>query len=255
MTIENAVARLIAARAANGAADLLSAGGEITPAHGYDIQDALRAETIRRGEVPAGWKLAATGSAGQELFGIEEPIWGFLQPTVYRSGAEVSAASMINLHVEAEVAFRMGADLAGPGVTPADAARAVDRVLPAIEVPDLFFTSTPPVGDAIANSALAGAIVLGEGVPLGDPDALAAEEVVFTDDDAVVSTTRGDEIMGNPLNALAWLANQLATRGHGLKAGEIVMSGGISKLLRPEIGARIAADFSTLGSVSLTVTR
>jgi 2-keto-4-pentenoate hydratase len=61
--------------------------------------------------------------------------------------------------------------------------------------------------------------------------------------------------MGNPLNALAWLANHLATRGRALEPGEIIMSGSISKLLRPQAGDTIRARFAHLGSVSITVVK
>jgi 2-keto-4-pentenoate hydratase len=59
--------------------------------------------------------------------------------------------------------------------------------------------------------------------------------------------------MGNPLNALAWLANQLTSRGRTLKRGDIVISGGISKLLRPKAGDFINATFTHLGSVAIKV--
>lgn len=59
--------------------------------------------------------------------------------------------------------------------------------------------------------------------------------------------------MDNPLNALAWLANHLATRGLALAPGDIVMSGAITKMLRPKVGDTIRATFTHLGAVSVTV--
>ena len=59
--------------------------------------------------------------------------------------------------------------------------------------------------------------------------------------------------MGNPLNALAWLANHLGARGLALKPGDIVMSGAISKIVRPKAGDTIRAKFAHLGSVSIKV--
>jgi 2-keto-4-pentenoate hydratase len=59
--------------------------------------------------------------------------------------------------------------------------------------------------------------------------------------------------MGNPLNALAWLANHLATRSLALTPGDVVMSGSISKLLRPKAGDTIRARFAHLGSVGIRV--
>ena len=61
------------------------------------------------------------------------------------------------------------------------------------------------------------------------------------------------EVMDNPLNALVWLANHLGTRGLVLKPGDVVMSGGVSKLLRPQAGDTIQASFTRLGTVSVTI--
>ena len=69
----------------------------------------------------------------------------------------------------------------------------------------------------------------------------------------IVGTYTAAEVMGDPLNALAWLANHLATRGLALEPGDVVMSGAISKLLRPKPGDTIRARFTRLGSVSVTV--
>ena len=253
IAIDTAVERIIASREACEALELLSAEGPFSLSQAYDIQDALRAETIRRDKRPVGWKLAATGPTGQKLLGIDEPIWGFLFPCVHADGADVSAGDFVSLHVEVEIAFKLGVDLAGPDVTPSGAYDAVESVMPAIELPDMLFSMMPPVGDAVANGALASAIVLGSEVALSDPAALSREEVTFLLNGAVVSANVGSDLMGNPLNALAWLANQLSARGHKLRRGDIVMSGGISKLLRPEIGDRIEARFATMGNVSMTV--
>jgi len=57
--------------------------------------------------------------------------------------------------------------------------------------------------------------------------------------------------MGNPLNSLAWVANHLGGRGLGLRAGDIVMTGSVSKLLRPRAGDTVRATYTRLGSASV----
>jgi 2-keto-4-pentenoate hydratase len=76
---------------------------------------------------------------------------------------------------------------------------------------------------------------------------------VYEHNGNVVGTYTTAEVMGNPLNALAWLANHLATRGMAVEAGDVVMSGAISKMLRPKAGDTIRARFNRLGSVSINV--
>jgi len=79
---------------------------------------------------------------------------------------------------------------------------------------------------------------------------LALEGVVYEQNGQVAATNTAAEVLGNPLNSLAWIANHLAGRGLGLRAHDIVMTGSISTLLRPTAGDVVSARFTRLGSVS-----
>jgi 2-keto-4-pentenoate hydratase len=65
-----------------------------------------------------------------------------------------------------------------------------------------------------------------------------------------VATNTAAEVLGSPINSLAWVANHLGTRGLGLRAGDVVMTGSVSLLLRPKPGDTVRARFTRLGSVS-----
>lgn len=252
--IQTVVEQLIDARSSRRLlAPLSETHGDLTLERAYAIQDALRSELERRGERSIGWKLGATSPSGQAIMGVKEPACGFLFPGQYASGAEVSIKGFASLAVEAEVAFRMRTKLVGPGVTAATALLAVEGAVAALELPDFMFSGKPRVTDFIANSVIANAIVLGNTLtPLSGLD-LALEEVVYEHNSEIVGTYTAAEVMGNPLNALAWLANHLETRGLALKPGDVVMSGAISKMLRPKVGDMIRARFTHLGSVSVKV--
>jgi len=251
--IQAAVERLIEARSTlRPVASFSEAQGELTLEHAYAIQDALRAELDRRGERPIGWKLGATSPSGQAVMGVTEPACGFLTASQHASGAALSLSRFANVGVEAEVAFRMRAELAGPGVTPATAVLAVEGAAAALELPDFIFSGTARIGDFVANSVHAKAIVVRTPfIPLEQLD-LAREEIVYEQNDVVVGTYTATEVMGNPLNALAWLANHLPTRGLALSPGDVVMSGSISKMVRPKAGDTIRARFAHLGMVSVS---
>jgi 2-keto-4-pentenoate hydratase len=147
----------------------------------------------------------------------------------------------------------MRSKLAGPGVTPDSALLAVEGAVAALELPDFIFSGKPRVADFVASSVIAKAIVLGGPLkPLSAFD-VSREEVVYEHNGEVVGTYSAAEVMGNPLNALAWLANHLATRGLALQPGDVVMSGAISKMLRPKVGDTVRANFAHLGSVHVKV--
>jgi 2-keto-4-pentenoate hydratase len=254
ISIQTAVERLIEARATRR---LIAPFSETDPGltieHAYAIQDALRTALEQKGERMMGWKLAFTSPAGQAAMGVNQPIDGFLLSGQYASGAEVLVSRFVNLGVEVEVAFRMRTKLVGPGVTADSALLAVEGAMPALELPDFLFSGKPLAADFIANSGHASAIVLGSPLtPLRGLD-LALEAVVYEHNGEIVGTHTAAEVMRNPLNALAWLANHLETRGLALKPGDVVMTGSISKILFPKVGDTIRARFTRLGSVSVKV--
>ena len=86
---------------------------------------------------------------------------------------------------------------------------------------------------------------------------LALEGVVFEQDGQIVATQTAAEVLGNPLVSLAWAANALGKMGRGLRAGDIVLTGSISKVLRPTAGQSVRASFTRLGvcGLSLRVSR
>lgn len=220
-------------------------------AEAYRIQDELRDALVKRGEHVLGWKAGFTGKAPQQVFGVDHPVSGFLLASgVYATGQPVPVSRFAQLVVEVEVAFVMKRDLAGPGVTAAAALLAVEGALPALELVDMRFTGKPSAADVVADGVYANAIVLGQPLtPIVGLD-LAVEGVVYELNGQVAATAAGAEVLGNPLNSLAWIANQLGGRGLGLKAGDVVMSGSVSILLKPTAGDTVSARFTRLGAVS-----
>lgn len=242
---------LLETRATHRAAPPLTEKTPLTLAEAYAIQDALRDALVKSGERVLGWKAGFTGAGAQQAFGAAEPVGGFLLASgVFPTGDTVPLSRFAQLAVEVEIAFVMKRDLAGPGVSPAAALAAVEGALPALELVDIRFTGKPTAADAVADGVFANAIVLGQPLtPVAGLD-LSVEGVVYEHNGQVAATNAAAEVLGNPLNSLAWIANHLSRRGLGLRAGDVVMTGSISALLRPRAGDVVAARFTRLGSVS-----
>jgi 2-keto-4-pentenoate hydratase len=64
----------------------------------------------------------------------------------------------------------------------------------------------------------------------------------------------GRDVMGNPLNALAWLAGKLAAAGTPLRRGMIVMTGSMVPIQHPLAGDRVLVEVSGLGAAELVLT-
>jgi 2-keto-4-pentenoate hydratase len=217
----------------------------------YDVQDRVRHALVGRGERVIGWKAGFTSRATQQAFGTDRPVCGFLLGSgVYASGAEVPASGFVGLAVEAEVALVMGRALAGPGVTPPQALLAVEGAVPALELVDFRYAGQPTAVDAVADGVLAKAAVLG--APLTDVTHLdlALEGLVYEMNGAIVATNTAAEVLGSPINSLTWIANHLGARGLGLRAGDVVMTGSVSAILRPKAGDTVRARFTRLGTVA-----
>src|SRR5438552_1368675 len=122
---------------------------------------------------------------------------------------------------------------------------------PALELIDFRHSGKAIGTDAVAEGVYAKAIVLGGALtPLTGID-LALGGLVYEQSGVVVGTATAWEVMGNPLNSLAWIANHPGARGLGLRAGDVVMTGSVSKILQVKVGDTVRATFTRLGSVSV----
>ena len=230
---------------------------ELTDTDAYAVQYQLIERLKSLGEVVRGHKVALTTQAARAHLGVDEPCYGHILDTrVYSNGAEVPLAELVDPHCEAEIAFMLGEDLKGPGVTTAQVMAAVRGVLPAIELVDLKVQGDGiRAADVIAHQALHGGVIIGSRlIDLAGID-LQYEGVTVEYNGQLAGTGTGAEVMGNPINPIVWLANKMAELDDYLKAGEIIISGSIVIPVRVKAGDHINITFTRLGSVGATFTK
>jgi 2-keto-4-pentenoate hydratase len=218
---------------------------DLSVADAYRIQFETLRLRRRAGERRAGWRV---GSAP----GDPTPVAGYiLASTVWMDGTELSRERFIAPGVDATIAIVLGRDLAGPGVTVIDVAGATAGVAAALETIDARFRDRKcPHADAVADNAFGAGVVLGGALhPLGALD-LRLEGVTFELNGRVVATAAGAAASGHPLAAVAWLARMLAGAGLGLKAGDLVLTGGLTGLRDVQAGDVARAGFTRLGGVA-----
>lgn len=227
---------------------------DLTVADAYAIQLQNVEKRLERGERLAGHKVGLTSLAMQRALGVHEPDFGHLFAGMfYTSNAPIATGAFIAPRVEPEVAFVLGSDLTGPQLTLADAIRAVDFVLPALEIIDSRIADWKiTLIDTVADNASSAGVVLGpQPHRLGDHD-LAEVPCTFTRGSEVVGTGLGSDVLGHPLHALLWLANRLGDLGTPLKAGHIVLPGSCTVAADVRPGDVFRADFGPLGAVTAT---
>ncbi|MBI3328887.1 MAG: fumarylacetoacetate hydrolase family protein [Nitrospinae bacterium] len=217
----------------------------------YRTQLALVARRCARGEQVVGRKVAFTSRATMTQFGVTEPAFGaILSGGVFADGDTVPVARYPAVGVEAEIAFVIGEELRGPGVTIPHALKATKGVVPALEIINLCIAQTPwKVADVIATNAVHGGIVLGGQLTSLDGLNLRYEGMVVEVDGELAGSGAGIEVLGHPAASLAWLANKLADFGLSLHPGEVVLTGSIIQMLHVSAGHAVKVTFSRIGSV------
>lgn len=251
-----AAALWAAERDAAPIAPLTAQHPDMTVADAYAVQQTLIRRKLAAGAHVVGWKVGLTSAAMQRLLGVEEPDFGHLLDTMQLAdGATLQRSALIWPRVEPEIAFVLGADLRGPGVTVADVLAATAALLPALEVVDSRIRDWQiRLADTIADNASSSRFVLGRGrVPPGDVD-LRLLGMVFQVDGQVVATAAGAAVLGHPAQAVAWLANTLASFGQSLRAGQVVLPGSLVAAVDVQPGMTVTAEFDRLGPVTLHVT-
>ena len=250
-----AAAALLKIRRARSLVEPLPAGiAPRTEEEGSVTQAALAA--LVNAARPAGFKIGATGKRMQEYLGVDHPIAGFMEAgNVHQARADLRFADFIRPGVECEVAVRLARDLPPGPCTPEQVAAAGGDFIAGIELVenrygDLQTLGTPTL---VADQMYHAAAVIGEqggldwrSLPTG---ALRGRIAIDgAERDQGITT----DLMGHPMNGLAWLASSpvIAAFG-GMKAGQVVMLGSVTPPVWLDAPATITVTFDPLPPVTL----
>jgi len=231
-------------------APLLERFPSITVADGYAIQSRMVTRRVQAGERIIGKKIGVTSKPVQDMLGVYEPDFGQLTSGMVCSESDgIDLSSMIQPKAEAELAFVLERDLAGPGITAADVIRATAYVSPCFEIVDSRIRDWKiRIQDTVADNASCGVFVLGNA--RGNPRQLdlTLAGMVLHKNGALFSTSAGAAVQGSPVNAVVWLANTLGRLGLPFKAGEVILSGSQSQLLPVVGGDELVCRIGGLGT-------
>lgn len=207
----------------------------------------------RDGERVIGKKIGVTSKPVQDMLGVFQPDFGFLTDAmVYPDGAEIPVAGqLIAPRAEGEIAFRLRKDLNGPGVTEADVLDATESIMPCFEIVDSRIADWKiRIQDTVADNASCGVYVLGEAE--ADPrdfDLPNLKMRIFHNGE-LHSEGLGSAVQGNPLTAVAWLANTLGEFGIPFRAGEVILSGSLAPLIPAAPGDHFSLELEGIGGCS-----
>ena len=234
---------------------------DISPAsinEAYDMQEAFQQLLAPQRGAIVGYKIALTTPVMQRMVGFDAPAAGAVfENGVHYSPAAMKAADFVRIGAECEVAVRLSSDIPAGGAPygRVGVAGAVGVLMPSFELVDdrgADYNNLNFLGVAADNAWNAGVVLGPERADWRGLD-LENSRGAMTINGEPAGEGYGRDVLGHPLDALAWLANTLAGRGRELKAGMLVMTGSIvsTKFLNP--GDDATFTFEGLGDIRLSV--
>lgn len=209
-----------------------------------------------------GYKAGLTNAAVQQRFNHDAPLRGtLLQAMILQDGAVVTSRFGARPLYEADLIAVVRSSAIHDARSPRAVLAQIAHFLPFIEMPDLMVEDPARLNGPNLTLVNVGSRlgVTGAPIPIGDPaamvDALATMSVSLVDGHGkVLDSGKGAAILGNPLNAVIWLADDLKRTGITLKAGDLLSLGSFTRLLPPTPGSTIRAVYQGLpGTPSVSV--
>ena len=217
----------------------------------YAIQALMTQARLARGERVVGWKLGYTSLVMREQMGIDAPNFGPLTDAMLLTNGSVAPRTLTQPRVEPEVALRFARDVA-PGADRAGVLACVATAHAALEVVDSVWSDYRfRLPDNTADGSSAAGVVIGPALPL---DVIDTVDVTLLVDGVPAGTGRGCDASGHPADGVVWLVAQLAARGQRLRAGDVVITGGLTRAAPLAAGSTIQARFS-VGDAEVSIRR
>lgn len=237
----------------------------------YAVQSAIIGDRTAAGARVVGRKIGLTNPKVQTQLGVDQPDFGILlDDMACPLDQPVDITRLLQPKIEAEIAFVLAADLDQPVVTEGDVILATDYVVAALEIVDSRIAAWDiSIVDTIADNGSSGLFVLGATrttLTTDDPDTrletpkgtpvldLSLVTMTMTRGGLPVSDGTGADCLGNPVTAVAWLANNARAHGSPLRAGDIVLSGALGPMVPVIPGASFTARISRIGDVTVQFT-
>lgn len=219
----------------------------------FNVQLVNINRRIAAGAHVTGHKVGLASEAMQQMMGVNEPDYGhLLNDMEYFEHTPIPTGALCTPRVELEVAFILGKDIPADGVADADLPEYIEWVVPSIELIDSRITNWQiNLADTIADNASSCGYILGaQRVALADIDVAAVAVELFKNDE-LLATGRSDAVLGNPLNAVSWLARKVASFGVRLRAGDVLLPGTAIRAMDVAADDKIRAEFAGLGTVAV----
>ena len=207
-----------------------------------------------------GYKVGLVAKETQERYGVTAPVRGvLLKEMMLKDGTELTVLFGSRPIFEADLIVVVKDERINQARTPLEAAQSLSEIVAFIELPDMLLdpSITPTGSILVANNVGARLGVLGQRTAIKPTrefvDAFSNMSLILSDQTGKeLVNSKANVILGHPLNAVTWLAKDLAASGQKLKAGDLISLGSVAAPLTPQAGQRIKLRYEGLPGGVLT---
>jgi len=219
----------------------------------YQIQWMVASRALRAQRRLMGYKVGLTSLEAQKYFKVFEPDYGHLFDSMaVNEDSEIDLSKLIQPKIEGEIAFVLGRDLKGPGITPSQVIRAIEYVTTSFEVIDSRIKNWKITAkDTIADNGSSARYVLAGQKTKLETVALPHLGMALYKNNEVAVTGSGAAVMGNPINAIVFLANTLGKHDRALLEGQVILSGSIGGMVAMGPGDYFTVEIQKLGRATV----
>jgi NADPH2:quinone reductase len=243
-----------------------------TMADAYLTQELVKTIILRDNSDTAqlGYKIAATSTMAQEsvstsIAAVTEPFFGgVFSHSTFESNSTISISDHTLglqdkfLLIEPEFALRLKNDVELRSDHTFDSIKGhIDAIVPSVEIVTSAYSVNSfddfknlGAHSLVADNASHGGLVLGTKCSDAEENFRAALEGLDTQavslkvNGELVAHGSGDKVLGHPIHALCWLANELGKQGKSLRKGELVTTGVVvDALIVVKSGDTVSVDY------------
>ncbi len=252
--IERWATRQLADYDAHDPGTLFAEGLVLDVAAGYQLQSAIARLRCKRGEKVIGYKVGCTSPTIRRQLGINHCVTGRLYDSErHISGVNLSRGQYAHLAIEGELAVELAREPMAGDFSDVDVPACVARVFPVIELHNhVLRGQQPSAGELIAHNAIHAGFVAGCSVPC--TDASGDPSLAIFADDRLLAECNGPLLIETICSSLQWLAEMVRDRGDRLRAGQIILTGSIPRLIRISEDCHIRVEAPPFGNVDVIIT-
>lgn len=219
----------------------------------YQIQWMVASRALRAQRRLMGYKIGLTSLEAQKHFKVYEPDYGHLFDSMaINEDSEIDLSKLIQPKIEGEIAFVLGSDLKGPGITTSQVIRAIDYVTTSFEIIDSRIKNWKITAkDTIADNGSSARYVLAGQKTLIEKVSLPHLGMALYKNGEVAITGSGAAVMGNPINAITFLANTLGKHDRALLEGQVILSGSLGGMVSMNSGDYFTVEIQKMGRVTV----